>query len=136
MPKKETRPEKKVQIDRAIRIPCSLSGDFFEKWFQMLKPIHHLQNKELRLLAEFCRVRYEYSKKITDPDTLDKWLGSIETKMMVKENLQMPSSSFQVSMSKLKKANMLVNGKINPKLLPEITNEHDFRLLLYFDLHE
>ena len=128
--------ERKAQFDSAIRIPCSLGTDFFEKWFQILKPIHHLSNAELKLLAEFCRVRYEYSKKITDPEMLDKFIFSTETRNMVRENLNMPSSSFQVSMTKLKKANVIVNGHINPKILPKITNETDYKLLLYFDLHD
>jgi len=128
--------ERKAKIDSAIRIPCSLNTDFFEKWFQILKPIHHLSNAELKLLAEFCRVRYEYSKKISDQDMLDQFLFSADTKNMVRENLNMPSSSFQVSMSKLKKAKIIVDGKINPRLLPKITNEKDYKLLLYFDLHE
>jgi hypothetical protein len=132
--------ERKAQIpvDKALRIPCSLSTDFFEKWFQILKPVHHLSNAELKLLAEFCRVRYEYSKKISDPETLDKFLFSAETKNMIRENLNMPSSSFQVSMSKLKKANMIVNGKIDQRLLPKLQAENTtgYKLLLYFDLHE
>jgi len=128
--------DRKVSIDSAIRIPCSLNTDFFLKWFQLLKPIHHLLNSEIKILAEFCRVRYEYSKKITDPDTLDNFLFSIETKNMVRENLGMSSSSFKVSMSKLKKMNIIANGKINQKLLPRLDDEGNYKLLLYFDFHE
>lgn len=130
-------PDGKPRIDSAIRIPCSVSGDFFEKWFQILKPIHHLSNTELKVLAEFCRVRYEYSQKITDADTLDSFLFSSETKNMIMANLGIPQTSFRVSMSKLRKAGIIVNGKINQKLLPKLSSEQaDYKLLLYFDLRK
>ena len=72
--------ETKKLVDSAIRVPCSLEGDFFEKWFQILKPIHKLSNTEIKLVALFCKYRYKLSKSITDEKLLDEYLFSVEVK--------------------------------------------------------
>jgi len=126
-------------VDSAIRIKCSLDTDFFEKWFQILKPIHKLSGNEIRLIAEFCRMRYELGKKISDQEVLDEYLFSIETKQKIRDKLGINIRSYQVSMSKLKKANVIVGNRINPQLIPKLKNNpednKDYKLMLYFDMN-
>jgi len=67
-------------FDSVIRIPCSVDKDFFKYWFTFLKPIHHLTNSEISVIAAFAKRRFELSKKINDAELLDKVTFSNETK--------------------------------------------------------
>lgn len=129
--------------DKVLMIPCQSLQGFFEQWFNLLKPVHKLSNKEIQLIATIVRFRYELSLKITDKELLDEVLMSTDTKQKIREACGISKQSYQVSMFKLKKAKVLISDdkdddgpklyKVNPKLIPSF-NGKDFKLLLYFDL--
>ena len=123
----------KAIADSVIRIPCHSLQGFFEQWFNMLRPIHKLANTEIKLIATIVRYRYEYSRKINDSILLDEYLFSAETKQKIREACGMSTSSFQVSMCKLKKNKVIVDNKVNPRLIPNL-NGGNYKLMLYFDL--
>lgn len=127
--------ERKAVADSVIRIPCQSLQGFFESWFNMLKPIHGLSNTEIKLISTILRFRYEFSLKITDKDLLDEYLMSTETKQKIREDCNMSPSSFQVSMFKLKKHKVIIDNRVNPKLIPSFSGDN-YRLLLYFDVKD
>lgn len=123
-----------VRANNIIRIPSSVSGDFFKHWLVVLRPYHKMTDKEIDIVACFLRKRYELSEKITDPELLDKFLMSEETKKEVREECGIPLSYFQVICSRFKKRGVLVNGRINPKFIPKMRRgEDNFQLLFLFD---
>ena len=124
----------KAIADSVIRIPCQSLQGFFESWFQILKPIHKLSNSEIKLISTIVRLRYDLSTKINDLSLLDDYLMSREFKNKILQESGMTISSFRVSMYKLQKQKVIINGKINPKLIPNINPEENYKLLLYFDL--
>lgn len=119
----------------ALTIDSPLNKNFFRMWLEFLKPFHRLTDRETDVLAAYLKERYFLSKKINDPELLDKITMSEDTKKRVRESCNMSSTHFQVIMTKLKKANIINNGKISPKLIPKITEEDGvFQLLLLFNL--
>ena len=120
--------------NNAIRIPCSLS-DLFKYWFLFLEPFHNLTNREVDVITRFVRQRYELSKVIKDNEILDKVAMSQDVKKNVREECGITLQHFQVIMGKLRKNNVIIDGKINPKFIPHITEENGiFQLLLLFDI--
>lgn len=118
-----------------IRIPCSLDKSFFRYWLMFLEPFHKLTNREIDIAASFVRQRYELSKVIKDSDILDKVTMSEDTKKKVREECNITLAHFQVIMGKLRKNKVIINGKINPKFIPNIDEEAGtFQLLLLFEL--
>lgn len=125
----------KNRINNVIRIPTSLNGDFFKYWFLFLKPFHNLTDREMDVIASFTKQRYELSKVIKDENILDKVVMSEDTKQKVREECEVSLPHFQVVMGKLRKAKVIVDGKINPKYIPRVEEDGDsFKLLLLFDL--
>lgn len=120
-------------VDSGIRIPCENTLDFYEKWFQMLKPIHKLNATEIKVLSTFCKFRDELGRKIKDQRLLDEYLFSVEIKAKIREECGLSASGFQVSMHKLRKAGVMVDNRINPKLIPNVKGDKGYRLLLWFD---
>lgn len=121
--------------NNVVRITTSLDGNFFKHWFEFLRPFHKLTGREMDVITSFVKNRYELSKVIKDNDILDKVTMSEDTrkKVMAECNIALPH--FQVIMGKLRKSKVIVDGKINPRFLPNVDEEHgDFNFLLTFDL--
>ena len=121
--------------DNVIRIPTSLKDNFFRYWFEFLQPLHKLTNREIDIISALAKERYELSKVIKDNDILDKVTMSDDIKKKVMQNCNITTPHFQVIMSNLKKAKVIEDGKINPRCIPNVTEENGyFQLVLLFDL--
>lgn len=124
----------KNRVNNVIRIPASLEGSFFKYWFLFLEPFHNLTAREIDVIACFVKQRFELSKVIKDDTILDKVVMSEDIKAKVREECNITLPHFQVIMSKLRKNKVILDGRINPKFIPNIVEEEDsFQLLLLFD---
>lgn len=118
-----------------VRVPCSLDKSFFRYWFMFLEPFHKLTDREIDVITAFVKQRYELSKVIKDNDILDKVTMSGDTKKKVREECNITLPHFQVIMGKLRKNKVIIDGKINPRFIPNINEETGtFQLLLLFEL--
>ncbi len=123
------------KANNIVRIPTSLNSKFFRYWFEFLQPFHKLTEREIDVITSFVKQRYELSKVIKDNDILDKVTMSEDTKRKVREECNITLPHFQVIMGKLRKNKVIIDGKINPRFIPNIDEEvGSFQLLLYFDL--
>lgn len=119
-----------------VRIPCSFDN-FFRYWFLFLQPFHKLTNREIDVITAFVRHRQTLSKVIKDNDILDKVVMSEDTKKKVREECNMTLPHFQVVMGNLRKNKVIINGKINPKFIPNLSSDTDyFQLMLLFDIKQ
>ena len=125
------------RANNVIRIPTSIKGSFFKYWFMFLEPFHHLTNREIEVAAAFVKYRYELSKAVKDNSLLDidQMVMNEDTKKKIREECGISSAHFQVIMGKLRKNKVIVNGRINPKFIPNIGEDENgiFQLLLLFD---
>lgn len=123
------------KANNIVRISTSLNTNFFKYWFEFLKPFHNLTEREMNVISCFVKNRYELSKVIKDEDILDKVVMSEDIKRKVREECDITLPHFQVIMSKLRKNRVILDGRINPRFIPNIIEENgSFQLLLLFDL--
>lgn len=123
------------KADNVIRIPTSLSGKFFRYWFEFLQPFHKLTDREMDVIISFVKQRYELSRVIKDNEILDKVTMSEDTKRKVREECNITLPHFQVIMGKLRKNKVIVDGRINPRFIPNVREDAgSFQLLLLFEL--
>lgn len=123
------------KINNAIRISTSLDSKFFRYWFEFLQPFHKLTDREMDVITSFVKHRFELSKKINDSEILDKVVMGDDTRKKVREECGLTLAHFQVIMGKLRKNKLIVDGRINPRFLPNIKEgDSTFQLLLYFEL--
>ena len=124
----------KKGVDNVVRIPCKLDYSFFKMWFMFLQPFHHLTEREMEVATSFVKQRYELSKVVSDNDILDRLVMSEDTKRKVREECNITLPHFQVIMGKLRKSNIIVDGKLNPRYIPRVIEENgSFKLMLLFD---
>lgn len=121
-------------VDNVVRIPCKLDYSFFKMWFMFLQPFHHLTEREMEVATSFVKQRYELSKVVSDNNILDRLVMSEDTKKKVREECNITLPHFQVIMGKLRKSNIIVDGKLNPRYIPRVIEENgSFKLMLLFD---
>ena len=124
----------KKGVDNVVRIPCKLDYSFFKMWFMFLQPFHHLTEREMEVATSFVKQRYELSKVVSDNDILDRFVMNEDTKRKVREECNITLPHFQVIMGKLRKNNIIVDGKLNPRYIPRVIEENgSFKLMLLFD---
>jgi hypothetical protein len=87
----------------------------------------------MEVAACLVKHRYNLSKVILDNDVLDKVVMSEDTKAKVREECEISLAHFQVIMGKLKKNGILIGNRINPRYIPKINNEENFRLMFLFE---
>lgn len=123
------------KANNVVRIPTSLEDKFFKYWFMFLYPFHKLTSREMDVIATFVKHRYKLSKVIKDDLILDKVIMSDDIKKKVREECGITLPHFQVIMGKLRKNKVIVDGRIEPKFIPNIEEEEGyFQLTLLFEL--
>lgn len=124
------------KINNIIEISSSIDGSFFLYWFQFLRPLHHLTDKEISVAAAFLKERYELSKDIVNPEVIDRILFSSEYRVKIKEQCNLSSTHLQVILNKFRKNKVIINNRINPKLIPKLDGSGVYNLLLSFNLKD
>lgn len=121
-------------INNIVRIPCKLDNKFFRYWFEFLEPFHHLTEREMDVITSLVKHRYELSKVISDSEILDKVTMSDDTKRKVMQECDITLPYLQVILGRLKKNRVIIDGKINPKYIPNVIEEEgSFKLMLLFE---
>ena len=122
------------KVNNALRLPTSLDGNFFKLWIEVLRPLHKLTNREIDVIASFIKHRYTLSKAISDAAILDRITLSKDTQKEVIKDCGITLQYLQTTMSKFRKNGVIVNGRINPKFIPNINDKGMITLLVCFDL--
>ena len=121
-----------IKLTSNSKLKMSPDGDFFRYWVEFLRPLHELTKREMDVLAEFLKVRYNMSKEIINTDRLDRVLMSEEVKRDIRKTCGISAKHFQVIMSKFRKNGVIRDGKIHLNLIPTITDE-GVGLMVHFD---
>lgn len=118
-----------------VEIKTELGTEFFRWWCVFLRPLINLTNREIDVISCFLKWRFELSKSISDQAILDTMVMSDDIKKRVMEECGITQEHFYVVMSNLKKHNVIVKGKINPRLIPNMKVDGEngyFQLLVLF----
>lgn len=117
--------------NNAFTVPVANTLDFFKWWCVFLRPFIPLTERETDVVASLLRQRWELSKIIKDPSILDTMTMSGNTLDKVVEECKITKQHFYVVMSSLKKKGV-INGHINPRLIPNLKEEGVFKLTILF----
>lgn len=120
-----------------IKVPSSADdGTFFKWWMRFLTPFHALTGREMDVAAALFQRRYELSKSVSDPILLDKLVVNTDSQAVVEKQLGLTHNYMKVILTKLRKCNVILDDRLNPKFIPNVTPENSedmFSVLLIFD---
>ena len=119
--------------NNAFNVPVTGTLDFFKWWCVFLRPFIPLTERETDVVASLLKQRWELFKlkDIKDQSVLDALTMSSATLDKVVEECKITKQHFYVVMSSLKKKGV-INGHINPKLIPNMKEEGTFKLTILF----
>lgn len=129
------RLKEKYRPNNVFSVPVANTLEFFKWWCVMLRPFIPLTERETDVVACFLKQRFELSKSIKDPAILDTLMMSNDALNKIVEELKITKQHFYVVMSGLKKKNA-INGRINPKLVPNLKEDGTFKLTILFEKTE
>jgi len=116
-----------------VGITTPLDWTFFRHWVDFLAPLHKLNRRDADITASLLYRRFQLSQVIFNDDVLDAVLLSAEQKKLTREEFGLSQQNFQVIMAKLRKKKVIVDGKINKRFVPMITQDMDeYKLLIHF----
>ncbi|MBO6233439.1 MAG: hypothetical protein J6N78_05230 [Clostridia bacterium] len=119
------------KINALLNIPYSSKEEFYEWWVTFLKPIHKMSSVPCKVFAVILAEREKYAKT-NDSNNVDTILFSPEAQEIICEKLNIDKIKFWCHLSVLRKYGVINKNKVNPKFIPEITDDNMFRLMLKF----
>jgi hypothetical protein len=123
--------KEKYKPNNAFNVPVTDILDFFKWWCVFLRPFIPLTERETDVVASLLKQRWELSKIIKDPSILDTMTMSSDTLDKVVKECGITKQHFYVVMSSLKKKGV-IDGHINPRLIPNMKEEGTFKLTILF----
>lgn len=124
-------------LNNLIKVPVSLQKNFFKYWVEFLRPIHHLTPVEMQILACLLRERYFLSKKVSDDAILDNIVFSTEIRRKILAECEISNVLLSTKLGKFRKEGIIIQGRINPRLIPNLKEEKgNFKLLLFFKFED
>lgn len=107
----------------------------FSRWLDITKAFHKLNNQEQEVLALLLYYHYILKKDITNTKILWKMVFDYDTKLKIKEELDMNDSIFQNNLTKLRKKNIIINNEVNPYFIPDLTvDSTNFKVIFNFNI--
>jgi hypothetical protein len=125
--------KEKYKPNNVFNIDVTDILDFFKWWCVFLRPFIPLTDREIDVVASLLKQRWELFKlkDIKDQSILDALTMSSDTLDKVVEECKITKQHFYVVMSSLKKKGV-INGHINPRLIPNMKEEGTFKLTILF----
>ncbi len=119
---------------KQANINIKLKNLFF-KWLEITKPLHKLTQQEQDVLALLLYYHYKTKHETTNEKILWKIVFDYDTKMKIKEDLDMKDSALQTVLTKLRKKKIIIDNKISPIFIPSLElNSKNFKMIYNFNI--
>ena len=120
--------------NKTATLNVTLKNLFF-RWLDVTKSFHKLNNQQQQVLALLLYHHYKLKKETTNNKILWKLVFDYDTKMKIKEELNMSDSSFQNVLTILRKKNIIVNSEISLIYVPELDlKAKNFKVIFNFNI--
>ena len=116
-----------------LKIKSSDYDELFLNWFLILKPLHNLSNKECILASKLYKYRVELKEVILDKEILDTTILSDTYRKKIIEEMDITMIHLQVLLTSLRKKNVIIDNRLNPKFIPHI-KDSELSLLIRFEI--
>lgn len=121
-----------MKPDKIIRVKCSPES-FYRAFLEILTPYHKLASREKDVAARVIAQRAKLMKSVSDPEVLKEVLWSQTSRNDMRESLGISREHFQLLLGKLRRCGILVDGGVDPRYVPKMTDEPRFFLGVLFD---
>ena len=121
-----------MKTNNLIPLKCT-ADSFFRLWVEFLAPFHKLTSRERDVAARIIAQYVKLSKSISDTAVLEEVLWSQTSRKDMRDSLGMSKEYFGMIIGKLREVGIIVDGGINKRYLPKMTDEPRYLLSILFD---
>lgn len=121
-----------MKPNKTIVLKCT-EDSFFRTWFEFLAPFHKLTSRERDVAARLIKQYFLLKRNIEDPEVLKDVMWSRTSRKDMMTSLGMSPAHFQMTLAKLKKAEVIVNDDLNPRYIPNMGDDPRNVLCIVFD---
>ena len=124
---------------KIANLNVSLKNLFF-KWLDITRSFHKLNNQQQQVLALLLYYHYKFKNEITNDKILWKLIFDYDTKIKIREDAifgekGLSNSTLQNIFTILRKKQIIVDNKINPVFIPDISkNSKNFKIIFNFNI--
>lgn len=118
---------------KLVKIPVT-EKSIFKSYLSLTKPINKLGPKEIDVLS--LLLYYNHIEKPNFKRDEDRWkkVFDYDTKMLIKEELDMKDYSLQNILSSLRRKKVVKNNVVMPYYIPDFGSENTFKLIFQFEI--
>lgn len=121
-----------MKPNNLIYLKCT-EDSFYRLWIEFLAPFHKLTARERDVAARIIYQYFRLKEEIADPEVLRDVMWSQKSRRDMRESLGMSPAHFQMVLARLRAAEILVDGDINPRFIPHKSNDPRFVLQVIYD---
>lgn len=121
-----------MKPNNLIYLKCT-EDSFYRLWIEFLAPFHKLTARERDVAARIIYQYFRLKEEIADPEVLRDVMWSQKSRRDMRESLGMSPAHFQMVLARLRAAEILVDGDINPRFIPHKSDEPRFVLQVIYD---
>ena len=120
--------------NKTANINITLKNLFF-RWLDITKSFHKLNNQQQQVLALLLYHHYQFRKETTNNKILWKLVFDYDTKLKIREELNMNDNILQNTLTNLRKKNAIVNGEISKVFIPDLDlKANNFKIVFNFNI--
>ncbi len=109
--------------------------DLFFRWIDITSPFHKLTKQKRDVLSLLLYYHYLYKKEVSNDILIWKLVFDTDTRIKIREELNIKDPTFQNILSTLRKDKVIIDNKINPIYIPNLTkNSNNFKVLYNFNI--
>lgn len=105
-------------------------------WLMLINPFYNLTNKEIGLLEKLIESYLSFYRKTKDENLSNEFLFSTKNRKKIISELGISSTYFDVLLHNLREHKIINENKIIRSILPKITENGSFNLLISFQNNE
>ena len=122
-----------MKPNNIIQVKSANRSTFFRMWVEMLAPWHKLAPRERDVFARILEQYFILKTKVDDPELIVEFLWTNASRKDMRESLGVSQPHFQMMLASLRKQEVLLGDKINPRYLPHLTEDPRLGLFVLFD---
>lgn len=114
--------------------------DLFFRWLDITKTFHNLNKQQQQVLGLLLYHHYTLKKEITNEKILWKLVFDYDTRVKIREDIifgekGLNSNSFENILSSLRKKKIIVDNKISPAYIPDLSlGSKEFDITFKFNI--
>lgn len=126
-----------MKNSKIANINIRLKG-LFKQWLVITRVFHKLTEQQMSILALLLYYHYILKQDITNEKILWKMVFDYDTKLKIRNELNISDQAIQNTLNILRKKNIIKSNRITPTYIPELEKDStNFKIIFNFNIvHE